>query len=102
MNIQAFHDKNQIYLHISKKCCTFAVKMQTICAISTAYGVGGIAIIRVSGERAIPIVDSLFVGRTTLSDTPANTVRHGRMERNGEVLDEVLCSVFRAPHSFTG
>ena len=76
--------------------------MQTICAISTAYGVGGIAIIRVSGERAISIVDSLFVGRTVLSDTPANTVRHGRMERNGEVLDEVLCSVFRAPHSFTG
>ena len=76
--------------------------MQTICAISTAYGVGGIAIIRVSGERAIPIVDSLFVGRTALSDTSANTVRHGRMERNGELLDEVLCSVFRAPHSFTG
>jgi len=76
--------------------------MQTICAISTAYGVGGIAILRVSGERAIPIVDSLFVGRTALADTPANTVRHGRMERNGELLDEVLCSVFRAPHSFTG
>lgn len=89
-------------MYIPNICRTFAVKMQTICAISTAYGVGGIAIIRVSGERAIPIVDSLFVGRTALSDTPANTVRHGRMEQNGEVLDEVLCSVFRAPHSFTG
>ena len=76
--------------------------MQTICAISTAYGVGGIAIIRVSGERAIPIVDSLFVGRTALTDAPANSIRHGRIERNGELLDEVLCSVFRAPHSFTG
>ena len=76
--------------------------MQTICAISTAYGVGGIAIIRVSGERAIPIVDSLFIGRTSLFDTPANTIRHGRIERNGELLDDVLCSVFRAPHSFTG
>ena len=76
--------------------------MQTICAISTAYGVGGIAIIRVSGERAISIVDSLFIGRTSLSDTPANTIRHGRIERNGELLDDVLCSVFRAPHSFTG
>ena len=76
--------------------------MQTICAISTAYGVGGIAIIRVSGERAIPIVDSLFIARTSLSDTPANTIRHGRIERNGELLDDVLCSVFRAPHSFTG
>ena len=76
--------------------------MQTICAISTAYGVGGIAIIRVSGEKAIPIVDALFAGRTSLKDTPANTVRHGRIERNGELLDDVLCSVFRAPHSFTG
>ena len=76
--------------------------MQTICAISTAYGVGGIAIIRVSGERAISIVDSLFIGRTSLADTPANTIRHGRIERNGELLDDVLCSVFRAPHSFTG
>ena len=76
--------------------------MKTICAISTAYGTGGIAVIRVSGEQSISIVDTLFRGRTTLTDTPANVVRHGRIERNGEVLDEVLCSVFRAPHSFTG
>ena len=89
-------------MHICKICSNFAVKMQTICAISTAYGVGGIAIIRVSGEKAIPIVDALFAGRTSLKDTPANTVRHGRIERNGELLDDVLCSVFRAPHSFTG
>jgi len=47
-------------------------------------------------------VDTLFEGRVPLADTPANTVRHGQIVRNGEVLDEVLCSVFRAPHSFTG
>lgn len=76
--------------------------MNTICAISTAYGAGGIAVVRVSGEQAIPIVDSLFVGRVTLSETPANTVHFGRIQREKEVLDEVLCSVFRAPHSFTG
>ena len=76
--------------------------MSTICAISTAYGSGGIAVIRVSGREAIPIVDRLFAGRTALCDTPANTIRHGRIERNGEQLDDVLCSVFRAPHSFTG
>ena len=58
--------------------------------------------IRVSGEQSISIVDTLFRGRVSLTDTPANVVRHGRIERNGEVLDEVLCSVFRAPHSFTG
>lgn len=76
--------------------------METICAISTPYGNGGIAVIRVSGEQAIAIVDNLFYGRIPLSNVAANTVRHGRVEQNGEVLDEVLCSVFRAPHSFTG
>ena len=85
--------------------------MGTICAISTAYGTGGIAVIRVSGEESIAIVDTLFKGRVALADTPANTVRHGRIERlrvtgdglrDTEVLDEVLCSAFRAPHSFTG
>ena len=76
--------------------------MNTICAISTAYGTGGIAVIRVSGEASIALVDTLFEGRVPLADTPANTVRHGQIVRYGEVLDEVLCSVFRAPHSFTG
>ena len=76
--------------------------MQTICAISTPYGSGGIAVIRVSGPDAIRIVDSLFVGRTSLADTAANTVRHGRIQRADETLDDVLCSVFCAPHSFTG
>lgn len=76
--------------------------MATICAISTAYGTGGIAVIRVSGTEAIPIVDSLFSGRTRLVDAKAGTVHFGRIQRADEVLDEVLCSVFKAPHSFTG
>ncbi len=84
--------------------------METICAISTAYGTGGIAVIRVSGEDAIRIVDRLFVGRHRLADTPANCIRYGRIQKTDrltdgeqtEVLDEVLCSVFRVPHSFTG
>ena len=102
---------------MSKKSSKFArfllfEYMQTICATSTPYGTGGIAVIRVSGEDAIRLVDSLFVGRSTLADTPANTVRYGRIERvtgdglpvtgEREVLDDVLCTVFRAPHSFTG
>ena len=80
---------------------------QTICAISTAYGTGGIAVIRVSGTESISIVDTLFKGRKTLAETNASTVRHGSIQRSDvsgqkEVLDEVMCSVFRAPHSFTG
>ncbi len=76
--------------------------MDTICAISTPYGCGGIAVVRVSGEQAISITESLFRGRVVLSETPANTVHFGHIERNGETLDEVLVTIFRAPHSFTG
>ena len=75
---------------------------QPICAISTAYGVGAIAVVRVSGEGSIALTDSLFHGRKPLSEAPAGSVRFGTIARDGETLDEVLCTVFRAPHSFTG
>lgn len=58
--------------------------------------------VRVSGEQAIELVDGLFRGRHCLTDTPAGSVRHGHIVRGEETLDEVVCSVFRAPHSFTG
>ena len=88
-------------------------EMNTICAISTPYGSGGIAVIRVSGESAIPIVDGLFHGRKSLLEAAAYTVHYGeirreikgdRLEVKGEddILDQVLVSLFRAPHSFTG
>ena len=79
--------------------------MNTICAISTPYGSGGIAVIRVSGESAISIVDNLFHGRKSLKEAAAYTVHYGEVRREArgeEVLDQVLVSVFRAPHSFTG
>lgn len=84
--------------------------MATICAISSPYGSGGIAVIRVSGEQAISIVDSLFAGHVSLQEAKPNTVHFGRILKTDrfadrtetETLDEVLCSVFRAPHSFTG
>ena len=84
----------------------------TVCAISTPYGSGGIAVIRVSGESAIQIVDSLFYGRKSLMEAAAYTVHYGEIRRKSEralaeakgeeILDQVLVSVFRAPHSFTG
>ncbi len=76
--------------------------MSTICAISTPYGSGGIAVIRVSGADAIALTDSLFHGRKSLLTAQANTIHYGTIARDNEVLDEVLVSVFRAPHSFTG
>ena len=86
-------------------------EMNTICAISTPYGSGGIAVIRVSGEDAVAIVDTLFRGRKSLAEAAAYTVHYGEIVKgeNGkvkgekfEILDQVLVSVFRAPHSFTG
>ena len=80
-------------------------EMSTICAISTPYGSGGIAVVRVSGTSAIAIVDKLFRGRKSLTDAKAYTVHYGEVVRaanNEDVLDQVLVSVFRAPYSFTG
>lgn len=74
----------------------------TICAISTPYGSGGIAVIRVSGESAITIVNQLFRARKPLTQAQAYTVHYGEIRRQDELLDQVLVSVFRAPHSFTG
>ena len=58
--------------------------------------------VRVSGEQSIAIVGSLFRGRTDLREAKANTADYGEIIRGGEVLDEVVATVFRAPHSFTG
>lgn len=80
------------------------MQMETIAAISTAQGQGGIGIVRISGESAISIVDRLFVavsGRT-LAETPGYTARFGKIFEQGEEIDEAVVLVFRAPHSYTG
>ena len=76
--------------------------MNTICAISTPYGSGGIAVVRVSGTDAITMVDRLFYARKSLTEAKAYTVHYGEIRKGTEILDQVLVSVFRAPHSFTG
>jgi len=77
----------------------------TICAVSTPPGTGGIAVIRVSGPEAIPICSRLFkTGKPVIMENgeyPANTVIYGHI-KGEEVLDDVLVTVFRSPHSFTG
>lgn len=77
----------------------------TICAISTAPGVGGIAVIRISGEQAFTACDGIFKPFTegvSVSSMAPNTIRFGQIIANDELVDEVLVSVFYAPHSFTG
>ena len=77
----------------------------TICAIATAPG-GAIGIIRISGSEAISIADRIFrpVGSTlSLSEHKAYTLAFGNIvNANNDVVDEVLVSIFRAPHSYTG
>lgn len=73
---------------------------KTIAAISTALQDGAISIIRLSGPDALAIADSVFSG--DVLHQPANTIRYGTILKDGEPLDEVLLSVFRAPHSYSG
>ncbi len=80
--------------------------MSTICAISTAPGVGGIAVIRVSGPDTFKICDRIFRPKKagkSLSTQKAYTLTYGSIVgNNDETIDEVIAAVFRAPHSFTG
>lgn len=77
----------------------------TICAVSTAPGTGGIAVIRVSGPQAIEISDRIFTPVTAGKDLPsrkAYTLTFGSIRSGDEAIDDVLVALFRAPHSFTG
>jgi len=74
----------------------------TITALSTPTGEGAIGIIRLSGPKAIDIVDDLFKGKN-LRKQSANTIHFGSLfSPKGDFLDEVLVSLFRAPKSYTG
>ena len=72
----------------------------TICAISTALGVGAISIIRVSGEEAINKVANLFDGKN-LNEVKSHTIHYGHIISNGEIIDEVLVTVLKAPKTYT-
>jgi tRNA modification GTPase TrmE len=72
----------------------------TIVALATAVGNGAIALIRLSGQQAIPIVNNVFKGKD-LSKQASHTVHFGTIQDDAAVLDEVLVSLFIAPHSYT-
>ena len=73
---------------------------RTIAAIATPYGVGGISVIRVSGNRAIEIVDKIFTKNVLTADT--HTVHYGFIKTGDEYIDEVLVTVMKGPKTFTG
>ncbi|MBO4370598.1 MAG: tRNA uridine-5-carboxymethylaminomethyl(34) synthesis GTPase MnmE, partial [Paludibacteraceae bacterium] len=75
----------------------------TICAVSTAPGIGGIAVIRVSGSDAIAICDRILRFRSkNLAAQPSHTAHLCQVYDDEKLLDEVVCTVFRGPNSFTG
>ncbi|MFH0984797.1 MAG: tRNA uridine-5-carboxymethylaminomethyl(34) synthesis GTPase MnmE [Candidatus Omnitrophota bacterium] len=77
----------------------------TIAAVATPAGEGGLAVIRVSGPGAMEAVEPFFVSseRGTLKEMPANTIRWGKFtDPSGHLVDQVLVSCFRAPRSYTG
>lgn len=80
------------------------IQGETICAIATPLG-GALAIIRMSGSDAIAIVDRTFTpqGKLTLSEAKANTLHYGSFHTlDGREIDDVVVSLWRAPHSYTG
>lgn len=77
--------------------------MSTIVSISTAPGIGGIGIIRMSGEKSFEILDKIFKPKTSqkIEDIKGYTIKYGHIVENNEIIDEVLVSYFKAPRSYT-
>ncbi len=75
-------------------------QQEPICALATAPGIGAIAVIRLSGEGAISLVNPFFGGKD-LTKAESHTVHFGTLRDQGTLIDEVLITVFRTPRSFT-
>ena len=79
------------------------VKEDTIVALATPAGVGAISIVRVSGPSAFTVVDKFFYGKTKIENAASHTLHYGDIkDPDGEHIDDVLVSIFRAPNSYTG
>jgi tRNA modification GTPase len=73
---------------------------ETIVGISTALGVGAISIVRLSGDEAIDVVSKIF-SLKTINKKPSHTISYGHIVDNGNIVDEVMVSIMRAPKTFT-
>ena len=76
----------------------------TIAAVSTAFGRGGIAVIRISGDEAVLVAGKMFrsaSGKRIGENEPGKAV-YGEIIKDGKCIDTGICTVFRAPHSYTG
>ncbi|MCL5990743.1 MAG: tRNA uridine-5-carboxymethylaminomethyl(34) synthesis GTPase MnmE [Bacteroidetes bacterium] len=75
---------------------------KTITALATPPGVGGIAVIRISGDEAISISDACFSGKISLLESKSHTIHYGTIQYNDRIIDTVTAAVFRSPNSYTG
>jgi tRNA modification GTPase len=75
----------------------------TIAAVATPSGTGAISVIRVSGPGTFKAVDSIFSGKDDITTADSHTIHYGKIkDKSGSQIDDVLVSVFRNPHSYTG
>ena len=74
----------------------------TIAAIATPHGTGGMAVVRISGGQALARAEAVFRGARHPMQMPGYTCAYGSFVRDGKALDDVVLTVFRAPHSYTG
>ena len=78
----------------------FSLPNETVCAISSPPGIGGIAVIRTSGKDALLIVDSIF--SKSLKKSKGYSVLYGTIFEGNKEIDQVIVTIFKNPHSFTG
>jgi tRNA modification GTPase len=82
---------------------SLSYEADTIAAIATPVGEGGISVIRISGEEAMRVADRGFAGRSRLSDVASHTAHYGGFsDETGTPIDKVVAILFRKPHSYTG
>ena len=77
--------------------------MSTIAAISTAPGIGGIGIVRMSGDNCFEVLNKIFKAKNKqdISNIAGNSIKYGFIVDNDIVIDEVLVSYFKSPKSYT-
>lgn len=81
----------------------YSINEDTITALATASGSGAISVIRMSGKQSFSITDKIFKGAKKISECDSHTINYGKVfDSESNVIDDVLVSVFRNPHSYSG
>ena len=75
-------------------------KSESICAISSPPGIGGVSLIRISGAKSFSIAEKIF--SKSLKDTSGYKVLYGKIIEKKQIIDDVIVTIFKNPHSFTG